>query len=206
MKKIVFILILLLPNTIEAQRISLGYKVGLSSVNQWYSEKVPITIIPRLSYEFGAVLDYKINQYSTLSIEPGFIEKGSIYYLIPIDKVSMKYGYLTTPFIVRFSFYKGFNFEIGNEFGYLIYIKSRLLELNSKPYSESMQNKKKFESSCLIGFSHSFHDRLNLYLKASYSYTPIKTTIWPSQIGTQSVQTYNKYYSLGIRYYFLKSR
>lgn len=205
MKKIAIIFLLLLTIRIEAQKISLGCKVGLTSVNQWYPEKVPITINPRLSYEFGAVLNYKINRISTISIEPGFIEKGSIIYLIPISKDSEKYGYLTTSLLYKLSLYKGLYLEIGNEFGYLIYFKTRYIEPNSKPFTESMQNKKRFESAGLAGFSYSIFERLNLYLKLSFSYTVVEYTVWPWQSVEHPVQPlFNKYYSLGVRYFFIK--
>jgi hypothetical protein len=190
----------------DGQKFTFGYKIGLARVNQRYSIDFPGTIDPRFSYGFNAVVNYKITSKFNLEIEPGFIEKGSIIYLIPIDKSARKYGYLISPVLIRFYPIKNLSIDFGNEFGYLVYAKTKEYGLDGKVFSESLKNKNKFESSGIIGFSIICFGRVNLYYNMSIAYTPLMTAYYNQEYGPSgSYKIYNKYNAIGIRYFFNKT-
>ena len=197
----------------ECQKISFGCKAGfdLAYITQETTQDYPPSFNKqdyqtRQSFDFGVLLNYQILNRLQVQIEPGLTEKGTqIIDNINHFKEIYTMGYLNMPVTVILKPIQRINIEAGAEFGYLIYKK--FMWLNSLTSANGYAKFKKFEMSGFYGLAINPFGKFYLTFRYTETFTPFlyrEMYSDPMASPTYFFKYYNKYYSIGTRYFFGK--
>lgn len=189
---------------LNAQRLSLGLTFALDRVNQKFISELPnpMPFSPRLSYSFGFKINLKILDYLELQYEPSFIEKGSLNIDTQYDqKTVWKYGYFSNPLVFILKPIKKVGCEFGTELSALLYSKRREFDGSIT----DLNGAKIFEFSGILGINYYLLENTSIFIRYSKSFTPIyNELIHGNPSGSFTYKIYNDYFTLGLRYNFLK--
>ncbi|TAL70328.1 MAG: PorT family protein [Bacteroidetes bacterium] len=207
MKTLLRLLILFIVFSVNAigQQLTLGFKTGLDIINYKYVGSFPLDdFSPRLSYDIGVLLNYKLTNRIQIQIEPGFIEKGAQLRNINLnERITFKNGFVTTPLVFVANPISRLFIEIGPELGYLVYAKKR--ETNGKIYDSGDTPTNKLEFSGIFGLSYNFFDNTYLVVRYVNTFTPLYNNIIYADPGPSTTyKIFNKQFSIGLRYLFNK--
>jgi hypothetical protein len=197
----------------ECQKISFGCKAGfdLAYITQETTQDFPPSFSKdnfqlKSSFDFGVLLNYQIINRLQVQIEPGFTEKGTKI-IDNINNFRERYsmGYLNMPVTVILKPIQRINIEAGTEFGYLIYKK--FMWLNSLESANGYVKFKKYEMSGFYGLAINPFGKFYLTFRYTEAFTPFLNKMMYSDPGagpTDYYKYFNKYYSIGTRYFFGK--
>jgi hypothetical protein len=209
-KILICILIFIISNSkLECQKLSFGCKTGFD-LSQFIKETItdsPSATLKesfqlRPSFELGFVLNYQLFKKLQIQLEPGYIEKGTqikddVHNFWDLNRI----GYLSAPLTIIVTPIKRFNLEGGLEFNKLIYLQ------NMDRFATSMKYYNKSEISVFGGASFKASDKIYFNIRYSQALTRfLQTHLYADPYpGTNYTFNYfNKYYSIGVRYYFSK--
>jgi hypothetical protein len=159
----------------------------------------------RVSYSLGLPINLKIFKFLEFQVEPSFIEKGAQYNDKQFDeRISWKYGYYSTPIVFIIKPFKKVGIEFGTELSKLLYSKRR--ETNGS--LDKLNGAKTFEVSGILGVNYNFFENTSIFIRYSESLTPVYDDIIHGDPGpgSWSMKIFNKYFAIGIKYNFLKSK
>ena len=207
MKRVLVILIVIqaISQVAEAQKFSLGCKAGMDFVNIRFDpldENWGVT--SRLSYDFGLIINYSPSKVFQIQLESGFIEKGGQLKFKNVDeRWVFKFGYFSNQLIFILKPIHRLNIEFGSELSHTLYGKR--VDIPGQVNNDRLSEYEKNDYSAIIGLG--FNILKNTYVNCRYVYgfTPLKDCYVNVDPGpSYSYQIYNKYISIGLRYYFLK--
>lgn len=199
-KTLISIFFLFLSLKIFCQTFSYGIKGGLDVTNFRYVSEISQDYNPKLSFDFGLVLNYRVLDKIELQIEPGFINKGSRTKFMDLTSQRIfKYNYVNLPLIVIINPFRKVNIEIGPEFGYLI--TSTIVDTEGNTYEIDSFLDKHFELAGNVGLSYNLFPKVNVYLRYSQAVTPVQDYYLLSMVGPSiPYKYYNKYATIGFRF------
>jgi hypothetical protein len=206
MKKAPLILIVFLTifQVTEAQKFSIGCKVGMDLVNIRFDPTGDNWgVTNRLSYDFGLITFYSPLKMLQIQIESGFIEKGGrIKYKYVDEKTLYKYGYFSNQLIFIFKPIRRLNIEIGSEIGHTLY--ATMKDIPGQTFKYRLSDYKKNDFSAIVGLGFNFFKNTYVDVRYVYGFTPLEDCFVLVEFGpSYHYQIYNKYISLGLRYYFI---
>ena len=206
MKKLLVILIafLAISQITEAQKFSIGCKASMDFVNIRFDPTTENSgVTNRLSYDFGLITYYSPVKVFQIQLESGFIEKGGqLKFKNADERWVYKYGYFSNQLIFILKPIHRLNIEIGSELGHTLYGKR--LDIPGQVTNDRLSDYKKNDFSAIIGLG--FNILKNTYIDCRYVYgfTPLRDCFVYADPGANySYQIYNKYISIGLRYYFI---
>ena len=201
---ILFLSLWLINSRLNSQILSIGFYSGFDIVNEKYICELPnpMPFSPRLSYSLGLPINLKLFRFLEFQIEPSFIEKGTQNIDYQYDeKTNWKYGYFSNPIVFIIKPIKKGGLEFGTELSTLLYSKIR--DFNGS--LSNVNGAKTFEVSGLIGINYRFFKNTSAFMRYSKSFTPIfNDIVHGDPNGSWTFKIYNEYYSIGIRYNFIK--
>jgi hypothetical protein len=210
----IILLLTLVSLKVNAQKLTFGCKAGFDlayftrEITQDYPtsfNKINYQTIP--SFDFGILLNYQILSRLQVQIEPGLTFKGAQI----IDnkfhsRETFDLGYLNMPATIIIKPIKRINIETGVEFGYLTFKNN--IEGSSITSNNGYTNFKNFETSRFFGFSINPFNKFYLTFRYTEALTPFLSTMNysdPMAGPTHFNKYFNKYFSIGTRYFFVKN-
>ena len=155
------------------------------------------------NFQAGFLIDYQIKKRFGISIEPGFIQKGTDFN--NPEGTQVRLGYISSPITFYYLPFPWLKLEIGPEFDYRIYKKIA----NNSIFSDEEMMKNNFDLNMLGGISFNVFKFLNVGGRYSLSLTHMTSDLIYSDkyyniYGTQHVYDYNRYVELYIRFYWIR--
>jgi hypothetical protein len=209
----IILLITLGSFKINAQKMTFGCKAGfdLAYITQETTQDYPPSLNKhnyqlRPSFDFGVLINYQIINKLQVQIEPGLTEKGTtrVFNNHPFGEI-YGLGYLNMPVTIIFKPIQRINIEAGTEFGYLIDKKN--MEQSPFTGANGPVRFKKFEMSGFYGLAINPFGKFYLTFRYTEAFTPfLYKAMYPDPNPGPSYffKYYNKYYSIGTRYFFGK--
>ena len=182
---VVIAIILLLPSFVSAQTIKFGVLAGVNVSDMHLAQKpniqqVDIKFLPVCTVNINGYLGFKSKSFWGLAIEPGFIQKASIYSFMDgtkADDSKIQLNCLQVPLILDLFLSKNFSFSIGPEFSYAISSKYQISIMGHKP--PELNNN---ELSGIIGLTYSIFKKLDIGLRYNHGLTH-SYILWKDEFG-----------------------
>ena len=170
---LVFVFILFLGKFLNAQKISYGGQVGIDMVSVQVLSKYDYLlnqdlIHPMLSFNANAYLAYRSKGVFGISIEPGFIKKGSFKDADKQNDYSSEakkiiFNYLQIPVFADF-YVNRWVFSIGPELAYLLSIKN----IATDEVTINNDIDKPFQLSMMAGITYHINDKIDLSIRYNH--------------------------------------
>ena len=201
LKKSVFIITLFLISSLNsiAQEFNYGVMFGVNSSNKRLSDKEigKEMFGAKTTFNLNAFIEYKSKGFWGISIEPGFIQKGSNenFYSLEGDKYdNSQLNYIQVPLLAELFATEKLYFSIGPEFSYLL--SSKMKSDDSKIDITDFYDKR-FELSGIIGVNYNVLKKFDIGIRYSYGLTSILEL---DSTHNGLVKEYNKYFQFLIKY------
>jgi hypothetical protein len=158
---------------------------------------------PLAAFNINGYVGTKFSNHLGISLEPGFIKKGSV---IRNDKdnksdnIKYIFNYIQLPVLADIYLSDKFFFSVGPELAYLINAKAKSKD-NSNDLSGSYD--KNFELSILAGVNYSISKKVDIGLRYNHGITCTTRIEWTDASGnstTKDSKEYNQYFQLLVRY------
>lgn len=172
--------------------------LGMSKIYTKKLNEVNDKVGSILGFSTNIFLAYNLTQKVSISMEPGFIRKGSVYHFPAADppqpayKTSLQLNYIDLPLLVHFHSVAKWSAYAGPSFSTLV---STNLNIIKGLYTKS-------ELSGIIGVNYSICRRFDIGLRYGHGLTKISTIQITDNNGSLGgkYKEYNRYGQLLIRY------
>lgn len=177
---------------LNAQEFKYGFLVGYDITkisftdmpdNQNYTKYYPM-----ISFNVNGYIRYKCSGIVGLSLEPGFIRKGSMIKLpFQEGKISHQRQYLQMPVLVDLYFTNQLFLSVGPEIAYM---------LNNEP---SINH---FELSGIIGLNYKINEKVDVGFRYNHGLTYTREFMYTNDLGLliSKPKEFNLYFQLIVRY------
>ena len=184
--------------TPPAKKSGLEFGFGPKAAFNWTS----ISTYNRNKCDFAAGIfaDFKFNKYVGAGIEALYSRQGARHRETGY-RYTYKFDYINVPLFAKIYIFKGFSFDLGPQFSFLLSGKCKQRGENGKPmptHTYDVDNAKNFDFSLLLGFSHQF----KFGLLASIRYNIGMTNVMDKHDKWVDGSNYNRafQFSLGWRF------
>lgn len=171
MKKLFFILIILLPVIGFSQRFYGGFRLGITG-SQVQGDN--LSGFDKAGLTGGFLVGIPIGDYSDFQTEILFVQKGSRKNPTKnnLSKYIMRLNYIEMPFLYRRQLKQNYGFETGLSFGVLL--KTEGVEFDENGILNSREPFKKYEVAGHVGIWYNLNDNSRINLRYSHSVLPIR--------------------------------
>lgn len=201
LKKSVIIITLFLISSLNsiAQEYNYGVMFGVNSSNKRLSKKELGKEIydSKTTLNLNAFIEYKSKSFWGISIEPGFIQKGSKENFYSFEEGEFDYSqlnYIQVPLLAELFATEKLYFSIGPEFSYLL--SAKMKSGDSKIDITDIYDKR-FELSGIMGLNYKIFKKFDIGIRYSHGLTRIL------ELGSThngQAKEYNKYFQFLIKY------
>jgi hypothetical protein len=194
-------IILGLDSFVAAQTIKFGILAGGNISDMLLAQKpnisrVDIKFLPVWTVNINGYLGFKSKTFWGVSVEPGFIQKASVYSYwddTKDDNSNIQLNCLQVPINIDLFLSKQFSFSIGPEFSYAISSKYQTSVIGGKP--PILNNK---ELSGNVGLTYSIFKKLDIGLRYNHGLT-CSNIVWHDDFG--NVLDFSKEYNQRIQFF-----
>jgi len=173
-------------------QFTMGIEAGVSSSTFHLSDKAPSADITTVSgLTIGGLLNYQINNFLSIQIEPRYTEKGETVNKDTTLSLSFHLGYIELPVsIVAGVKIDDFNpfISVGINYGFLVSADYDNLLTNQQFDAKNIFKKSDFATDFGAGLKYSVDKKSSLMFQARYSYGIANISSTGNTINTRSLQ------------------
>ncbi len=200
---IVIGIVMISCSTAFSQNFRFGLVAGFDMAN-WNITNIPeghidnLLYEPIITYNLNGYIGYKKSELWGLSIEPGFMQKGSRRK--NYDKfIRYNLNYLQLPVLLDYYIFDRFYISIGPEFSYLLNAK-----IKSNDYINDVTTlfNRRFELSGLFGLNYMIGNKLEFGIRYNHGLSYISKIIWSNDFGVIDGESkdYNQYFQVVLKF------
>jgi len=144
---------------------------------------------PMITFNVNGYVGYKSDGFWGLSMEPGFIQKGSLHNLNG-ESARFHLNYIQMPVLVDFILLDRLFLSAGPEIGWMINAKAKGDDY-SNDVSDIYDNR--FELSGLIGLNYNLIEYLDIGIRYNHGLTYISKIAYTDTIGNETGENFKEY-------------
>ncbi len=154
---------------------------------------------PMMAFNVNAYLGYRISETFGISLEPGFIRKGSTVYEPSVGKFQMQENCIQMPVLAEYFILNKLFISIGPELSYLM---TGNVSIRDEVYDNTSWYENRLELSGVIGLGYCINDHMDIGLRYNHglTYTAQMTLTDPSGQSMGISREYNQYGQVLVRY------
>jgi len=186
-----------------AQNVRFGVTAGFDLAETHGTNRALLgavrTYAPMMAFNVNAYMGYRISETFGISLEPGFIRKGSTVYEPSVGKFQMKENCIQMPVLAEYYILDKLFISIGPELSYLI---NGYATLRGEVYDNSSWYENRLELSGVIGVNYRISDHFDIGLRYNHgiTYTAQMTLTDLNGQGAGISSEYNQYGQVMVRY------
>ncbi len=157
------------------------------------------TYAPMMAFNVNAYLGYRISEKFGISLEPGFIQKGSTVYEPSVGKFQMRENCFQMPVLLECFLFDKLFVSVGPELSYLI---NGYDVLRGEVYNNTDWYNNRLELSGVIGVNYRISDHVDIGLRYNHGITYTTQITLTDQDGNVvgASNEYNQYGQILVRY------